>query len=317
MKTSLLIGNGLNRCLNDTISWGDLLAHVAVQHDVQQYKWVQNSYDNVSFPMQFEAIINQIQKKNQKIDADIYSKIKKEIAYQIRKARLDNNAIHFDYVKLPVNTIMTTNYDYLLEIALDENYDVIKDYSGKKNTFFKYSVLSYPYVSGGKELFHIHGSLQWPSKVCLGYEHYAGQLQLLREQISTNDNIINLLTKKSYLQNDYNDSGRFNLSKWPALFFTDNIYIVGLSMSECEIDLWWLLTYRAYLFYNNVRGRSLIRNKIIYYDVAKTENKAMKYRLNNLNVDYVFIQVFADDKISWESAYIITINNIKQAMNQI
>ena len=55
-----------------------------------------------------------------------------------------------------------------------------------------------------KEVFHIHGDLRRAQSICLGYEHYAGTVQHLREAIATKKDVggeIKCLTKQIKSEN--------------------------------------------------------------------------------------------------------------------
>ena len=71
-KRSILIGNGLNRCYDDEISWSNLLDDMANKYDVDY------DYRN-PLPIEFERIINQILIKNPALGVDIYNEIKLDI----------------------------------------------------------------------------------------------------------------------------------------------------------------------------------------------------------------------------------------------
>ncbi len=58
--------------------------------------------------------------------------------------------------------------------------------------------------------------------------------------------------------------------EWPELFYTSNISFIGYGLDDCEMDIWWLLTHRAYLYYANIDGaKKLINNKITFYDILE------------------------------------------------
>ena len=51
MKHTLLVGNGLNRCLESSISWGSLLKDIADEYGV--------TYNGeIPMPLEFESIVN-------------------------------------------------------------------------------------------------------------------------------------------------------------------------------------------------------------------------------------------------------------------
>ena len=85
------------------------------------------------------------------------------------------------------------------------------------------------------------------------------------------------------------DRNTFEYAKapsWLNLFFTHDIYIVGLTLDPCEIDIWWLLTYRAYLYYSNDSGlRKIMKNKIVLFYTDQERNKDKETLFKNLHVE--------------------------------
>ncbi|EFH9671660.1 hypothetical protein GTP88_24770, partial [Escherichia coli] len=166
------------------------------------------------------------------------NKIKDSIASKINTIK--PNEIHQRIIGLECNNILTTNYDLAFEYCLDDsikpddlkNEGVIKE--SKYNIFRHYQVKN-------KNIWHIHGAVNNPSSIILGYEHYSGYLQSMRGYTTTGSQYSNKsfnepLTKRLQA----NDIG----NSWIDDFFTKDVYILGLNLDFVEIDLWWLLTFR-------------------------------------------------------------------------
>lgn len=277
MNNSILIGNGLNRCLSNGVSWGDLLQSIADEYEVEHNP-------KISFPMEFENIANQILQKEQHYSKGdlIYTELKTEIINLIDS--LDDNefSLHSKFMTLPVKSVFTTNYDYLLEKNTDINFSKSLYYRRNIVGNNKYNLNQKIHVVN-KDFYHIHGEMWYPQSICLGYEHYSGTLQYLRTALSSKTKGIPKIALA------LNNTTTVNV--WAEKFFTDNIYIVGLGLSDSEIDLWWLLTYRAYLYYSNRASmHKYIKNRIVYYDVGIEENKNLKFTLTNQHVEYRFIK---------------------------
>lgn len=266
MDAAVLIGNGLNKCYSTDISWNDLLCDIANEHNVVFNK-------GNPFPLEFESITNQILKKDKSPSKQIYMDIKRKISETLINRVPVEQSIHESFVLgLPANHFLTTNYDYMLERVV-QPYGVIKHSSPIAET--KYSLYR-SITIGDKTFHHIHGEAKSPSTICLGYEHYAGYLAKMREYLKANPSIYERV-KGNLVPLD---------PSWLNLFFTHDIYIVGLELDTCEIDLWWLLTYRAYLYYSNDSGlRKMLRNKVVIYFSAKDENREKEILLNNLHVE--------------------------------
>lgn len=321
MENSLLIGNGLNRCLEGISAWGALLKDTA--------KLLKVSYEpDNSMPLEFERIINayltternpeelqylydsvresykkdlaELRKKKPvkplsylesrktiKALDSIYGIVKAHFAAQIAHLDLPANAIHREIRKLNVQNVLTTNYDFLLEKAYDDNYI----YDGRIKGNPKNITVPTGEI-GNIPFFHLHGIAALPGSMCLGFDHYMDLASTLSEQLSKKET-----DKPKWYKISQIIEGTDTLENtWGRKFFTSNIAIVGLSLTECETDLWWLLTQRAYLYYTNQCGiRDLMKNKIVFYDVfderkkdtdeetAKTvQSNLAKKRLHNL-----------------------------------
>lgn len=253
----LLVGNGLNRCLpNDSISWGNLLQKIADELNVDYYK------DN-PMPLEFERIINTYlanQPSNSTL-YNFYTNIKYKIADMMRGSVLPDEAVHRNIPKMKNNrprAILTTNYDYLLEYAFDNKFQFEKNI--EKHMYIPQST----YQVDGVEFYHIHGFIGDPKSICLGYNQYMSIVSCLRNAISRKgDNLGQSLYIRQILSGARQPTGA-----WPERFFYSNMAIMGFGLDQCEADIWWLLSYRAYLYYTNSWNmRDLIRNNIVYYRI--------------------------------------------------
>lgn len=272
MKAALLVGNGLNRYSDNGPSWDALLQGIAQRHGVAHFA-------QTPMTLEFERMANAILKKHKNPSAAVYEELKSEIA-EVLKEGPQPAAIHKQFMRLPVSDILTANYDYALEMACEPNYRNLmkRPYASAPKYSFRRLI-----EVGEKRFFHIHGEADKPDTLCLGYEHYAGYLEKMRAMLNKFENGAHTL------QSIVNGS-RVADGYWMDLFFTHNLYIVGFGLAQSEIDLWWLLTYRAYLYYSNSMGmQSHIQNRIVYYDIVKAtepENEKSKI-LRDMHVDYV------------------------------
>lgn len=252
MEKGLLIGNGINRGIGG-VDWGNLLKNISVEYGV--------SYnEDIPMPLEFERIANEIlSKEPSPAKKSIYLDIKKKIKSQIETVTLSGSAVHDMLPFVGVDCIMTTNYDSLIEQAFDPSYV----YAGATN--IKYAMHPTSAI-GTVSFYHPHGITESTQSICLGYEHYMGQVQHLRDDINHKENNEN--SKMNIMRILRGEKG---LAKdtWGERFYNTNIGILGLGLYESEADLWWLLTHRASLYYQdyNNEGRKLISNTIIFYDV--------------------------------------------------
>ena len=267
MKNSLFIGNGLNRCLKNSISWGDLMEYVSKELEVSYHS-------EIAMPLEFERMVNEYLEKANQGGTEIYSDIKDIICRRTNDVRLPENALHYEISKLKMDSVITTNYDYLLEYVYNNDYEYISGLGRNKYLFESTS------KQKGVEFYHAHGLSGAKNTLCLGYEHYMGVVQHLRE--SLNSKTDGEMKIKRIICGD--EKPKYT---WGEKFYTDNIYFVGFQLDECESDIWWLLTHRAYLYYSNIyEMRWKLKNKIIFYDILdmRPSGNEQKEKSRKLNV---------------------------------
>ena len=277
MSICLLLGTGINRCQTSDISWKNLMQEIK-----NNYNGVYIN-DNISFPMQFENIANKILSLSHPPSDEIYSILKEYIINYVNdKFNQLDHKLHLNLASI-ADSIITTNYDFEIEKALDLEFDPKQHGEINSN---KYNINCISQVKN-KQIHHIHGNIKHARSICLGYEHYSGTLQHLRSALTTRDkdnhkpNIIRFL-----------EGSKSDLKTWAVRFFTDDIHIIGFGLDQSEIDLWWLITYRAYLYYTNIyNARDLIKNTIIYHDVSDKKDENMKYALEHNAVKYEFYDI--------------------------
>ena len=260
---------------------------------------------NLSFPMEFECIANQILIHNPTIGDAIYHDLKEKIIVQIENCVLPSVNPHIAFSALPINSILTTNYEYLIEKSLDASFSIdgIKRKNGDRYNLHSLNTVA------GISVYHIHGEIKYVDSICLGYEHYAGALQNLRANYAVTDRDTNKLKIHSILTTPHEKT------IWSDKFFIDNVHIIGLALSQSEIDLWWLLTYRAYLYHTNKDALSqYINNTIVYHHVSTLEDENMKYALEKLHVIYAFHKIPDTSAESYLRGYLEVAQQLKLSL---
>lgn len=171
--------------------------------------------------------------------------------------------IHEKLMDVAPKILLTTNYDYFLELAADPNFKLGRA-STRETLYSKERFRD----SGGHRIYHIHGEASAPSSICLGYGHYVGSIQYIRSELTK------AATKKEHLYHLYavlKDYEKPVPNRWYYYFFTADIYILGFGLDAAEQDIWWLLNYRAEL----MRTRpGLITNKIVYLETSSPDDYA-------------------------------------------
>ncbi|MBN1182275.1 MAG: SIR2 family protein [Bacteroidales bacterium] len=248
----LFIGNGINNIENKK-SWEELIDQL--RNIVKKNTEAEDLKSQ--FPLVFENILNYGIRngsiKSEQILKDIIASKVQEIKPHPLLKWIDNiNPKH----------IITTNYDFVLEGINDpENTSIIKEN--------KYSIFR-KYKANKRTFWHAHGDCKNPRTINLGYEHYSGQLQMLRNYVVTKPDYKSKILPKESLINRIGSIQEIQYS-WVDLFFLKEIHIVGLRLDFIEIDFWWLLTYRAKQKFE--KGKE-IQNKIFYYIPSKYIEKS-------------------------------------------
>jgi hypothetical protein len=252
-KPVLLLGNGINN-IGKMYSWEDLIK------DLIKFVGLKDlDSSNKPFPLFYEEIFLS-NLKNNKISEE---KLKGFISEKVKN--IEPTDLHKKIASWGFSDIITTNYDYTVENALGFTSSKLSNNGIVKENL--YSVFRHTQVDGAK-IWHIHGEVNVPRTILLGFEQYSGQLQQIRNYVATGTGSsykIQFPPLVSKLKN-----GKIDNSSWLDLFFTQDIHIVGLTLDFVESDLWWLFTYRARM---KLERRSEIRNSIFYYFPAKLEPK--------------------------------------------
>ncbi len=305
MKNALLIGNGLNR-LSELVDFSNLLKGLAARKG--------KNYESLSFlPLEFERVYGERNGPKSKQTISKYE-LKKTIKKAVEEKKTTDAVLPLlkKFTELPIKHIMTTNYDYNLEKAFKQDFNrknSPKDYKERLYSLQRKIMPDYqPYKAASKVIWHIHGEAAMPDSICLGFEQYCAQLAAMRKFLTKpDDEEIPSLTH-------FLESGNIEPSfSWLTLFFTHNIYIVGLSLSFMEIDLWWLLTYR-YQYQLKYSGS---RNRIIYFHKPESEPKECKETrdklllMKALGVEAQAIGTASDDWVTFYNLVLTALQKVR------
>ena len=273
----IFFGNGLNR-VNKGQNWEVLL------HEISNGKILKN----IPLPFQYEDIC--LSDDAGKLDKGASccageEELKKRIVDKL--SNIQSNDVYEALAKMPVKHYITTNYDKTLEnTLLGMGYTQIdNDSSESRYSIHRYK--SFKKDNDTKQIWYIHGNLDYHNSITMGYDQYCGGLSKMDDWVKGSYKI----TKKPieaihrrFSNIPYNDG----IKSWIDLFFISNIHIIGYSMPFDEIDLWWLLDKRKRLiwerrmqkfgsitFYDAVL-KSAENEKIDDYDKYKEKEKEKK-----------------------------------------
>lgn len=286
MKDVLLFGNGINRCFGSP-SWDDLLKRIAD--------------DNFSFYSRNHS---------QTLEYDKLVLLNEHVNLAAIE-NLDNltdgyQDIYKKYLELPIDNILTANFDYAIERSLDSNFKY-ENHTGNKVLPQETCCSTLRHIIlNNKRIFHIHGELSKRKSICLGTLDYARNLNGIIAKITERiEETGELHLKDTVFSNEF--------KTWAQLFFTDNIYFIGIGLCDCDLDLWWLLVYRAKLL---SEADNRIKNRIIYYYTHEGNyNHNFVELLRTLQIEVLNKEVRNGE---WNKAYSDIADDIKNKLiNQL
>lgn len=245
---ALLIGNGLNR-LSLGLDWTALINQLAVDIGVAHRM---QRIDGKPLSLVFEELCAH---SSGSTFRSVEMRVKRQISLLAGRARVTE--LHRRFVNA-FEVILTTNYDDTLEQAL--GWPLFES-----SCFFpesRYSLFR-RCKAGGKELWHIHGESAKPESILLGYDHYAGYLQKIRNYLT--DELRQKKTGeviRSPLKGGAQAFEHWGWKySWVDHFLRDHLHIVGFGIDFTEIDIWWLLLHK--------RRRRNITGHTFYYEVVR------------------------------------------------
>jgi hypothetical protein len=292
MKKVLLLGNGINR-IDNNYSWNNLMT------DLLSFAKMEDSISvgEKPFPMLYEEIYLRWSAEFQHPERII----KKEIADLMRNIR--SNDLHRQAMRLKIDEILTTNYDYNLESVTFGGIKAAEMVPPVKGS--KYALMR-KRKAGSKIVWHIHGESHAPGSILLGYEQYAGYLQTIRNYMIVGLEYTDL---KLMALNRRLREGDTSIQTWVDHFFLSDVFILGLNMDFVEIHLWWLLDFRARLLKD---PRHLIHNKITYI-YPSTETAWIKPRIDLLCACGIHCIAVPVEKDNWKGMYKLALEMVDRA----
>lgn len=248
----LLVGNGINDA--QTISWKKMLNYVQTKLIESGKTAEDKKIDVMNCSFSPTLLYESIRKSSCAKESEIRNIVKNYV---------EDKSNFIRKIWSLYDTVLTTNFDN--NLVINENPQ------SKKVTYlesFTKRRLDFQYQNKQKSIFFIHGYYLYPETICLGFEHYSDNLKRIEDYVG------NMFSKKK------NKSSQKSHS-WIDYFFKSNtvLDILGLSMCSDEIDLWWLLNYRANVF------PKLNENKIRYFDLYQEDKTDKRKILESLNVE--------------------------------
>ena len=293
---TILFGNGLNQITISNKSWDSIIA-------CDLGKEISNTlkYEHIYLTKDFKPVENE--------KAHTYTseyKLKKEIIKPFFKYA--SNAIYEQLLQLSVDHFITTNYDHAMYIAY-ENLGFVHDKAQSNISESIYNIrrkFCFDNRSLGEKrtIWKIHGDIDTPRSVMLGYDHYCGQIAKMNEYV-----------KGTYKGFDFaldpiseRIKKEIAILSWIDLFFVSDLHIIGFGLSFDEIDLWWLLNKRIRF----KREGKAINNRIHFYDFPIDSNKKKIMEDFGIEVhEYKELREYKDDTEKYTELYQQIIKDIK------
>lgn len=233
----LLLGNGINQTFNKA-SWDDLLEKITtVELSVAEEKNLK------SMPYSLRPVIL----SNDTIDKQI-----DKIAPQMLRCEMSKEQALLikEYVAADFDAILTTNYTYEIECAIEESFECkykarskyrLTTVDGRNSKMNLHKCMN---VLGDKtehQIWHVHGEAARPNSMILGHYYYGKALSEIQ-------------TYAAEFMRRYKGCNSRGLDikpqSWIDYFLLGNVYIVGFGMDFSEIDIWWLVNYKKRHFQN-------------------------------------------------------------------
>jgi len=283
MENTILFGNGFNRLNNNGISWEDIL------NDLKNDKFVNG---DLPYTMIYEKALldNSSSFQNEFIEFE-YS-VKEKLAGLMKNIK--PSSIYKDLINLNLKNYLTTNYDYCLNNVFlgssqlkQINQSSEEIYSIRRKTL----------------IWNIHGEIDKPASLMLGYDHYTGSMSKLESYVKGNyDFVQNKETIKAEKMRNKLLTGNFDNYSWIEQFFKSNIHIIGLKLDYSETDIYWILNKRLRL-YKELNNKISVRNKVIYYTNDDNSHKTSLLKSFGVDVKY--------KKGTFKDVYDFAINSVK------
>lgn len=241
-NTLLIVGNGLNRAVDNSGSWGKLIATLLKRSGYDSV--LRFPHKDLSAHTNFVTLFQEISlywMRKGGADQDIKDFVA-EAMESFEESVLQNCELHERLMSLPCKHICTTNYDYVLEESYLQGEEIEACFGNHSETTYS---LYRCVALDDKVVWHVHGEGRAPKSINLGHNQYAGHLQYARQ----------------YLINGLDSSGRdrfaplneklqrntpFDEECWLDRFFSARqIVWLGINLPLSEYVLWWLIFYRA------------------------------------------------------------------------
>ncbi len=291
----LLLGNGINRAFEQK-SWSELLKGITTI-ELDEKERVQ--IDKMPYPLQPIVLTEDL--VDEKLD---------EIATSLMDVNLteEQGEVLRQIVDLKFDAILTTNYTYEIEKAIEPKFSCKLKANSKYRNFSKkgnkieeqlgiYKYMKVSKVNTDYRIWHIHGEAARPSSMILGHYYYGKLLSKIQQYIST------FMTRYKGCEKHGNG---FIPHSWIDYFMLGNVYVVGMGLDFSEMDLWWLINCKK----RNMKNQG----KIYFYEanLDKEDKLATKMLAETYGMEVITEKV----KDNYSSYYKKVISKLMQTRRE-
>lgn len=253
----VLVGNGISlACIDksNSISGAEGIVEKTAKDNNCVYRFA--DIKTLPFPMQF-IVASKDDNKNLSIK-DLSKRLSSEGFYENADWSIAKQIISLD-----ADAILTTNYSYEFETALDSSFLRKRDkYSrftektvtkkGNARREGKYQLHSFYQFNRVNtkpiRVWHIHGEANNYSSIVIGHDMYGNLLSKYQEELS----------RWNRQNKDRTQTELITPYSWIDYFIYGDVFVIGFSLSESEFDLWWLL--------NRKKQEKLPHGKTYFFD---------------------------------------------------
>lgn len=256
---TILVGNGINRIDGD-YGWAKLL------QDIFGKNCVPDTLNTLQY--EYQRLNEMSMCEDGGTEEDVNFARKKRIARWAKKIK--SNGFHKKIALLPVENILTTNYDHAIENALKES-SYLQNGRLSCHTEERYNMRRFNYMKKGndvKRIWHIHGDMNCPKSILIGFNHYCGTVGKIDRFLKGGYFSEARKGRKEIKLEDRYEAREGKMKEisdkkfWLPFFLNTDVHIIGLGMDDAEMDLWWVLSRRIRL---QKKESSLVKNTIYYY----------------------------------------------------
>ena len=263
----LLMGNGINISFGGS-SWDRVLAGISTgEFDYDQYTIKKLPYALQTIVISSDSVSEGMQ--------DISAGL---MPYPLSK---DHSVLLREFLSLPFDAILTTNYSYEIEVSLKDDFDLeIGRPSGyrissKKGNTVQEQFGIYKYINvNNSSIWHIHGEAARPKSMVMGHYYYGKLLGEIQKRVPDVIRGYKVAQKKKEA---------YQPLSWIDYFLLGNVHIVGFGLDPSEMDIWWLINCKKRNFPNG--------GKIYFYEPNLDEPD--RYALKSLT-DIFGIQCYSN-----------------------